>query len=454
MKTKLLLLFICVIYINSYAQINFQDYLIFDENNAHSVFATDIDGDGDMDVLSASWDGGQIAWYENTDGQGTFGAQQIITTDSYEAKTVYAADLDGDGDMDVLSTSFDNGSKVAWYENTDGQGTFGAQQIITTNVGGALSVYVTDIDGDGDMDVLSASANDNKIAWYKNNGQGTFGAQQIIIANISRPYSVYATDIDGDGDMDVLSASEYDSKIAWYDNTDGQGTFGAQQIITTNALGAQSVYASDLDSDGDMDVLSASASDNKIAWYENTDGHGNFGDQQIITTNANSARAVHAADIDSDGNIDVLSASWNDNKIAWYKNTDGHGNFGDQQIITTNADGAVSVYATDIDGDGEMDILSAAAIGNKITWYENTGTLAVNQNILLNFSVYPNPTSDMLTINANYPIENVEVYSVLGKKALETSDISSIDLGQLSSGVYIVKVFSNNAFISKRILVK
>ncbi len=447
-------MFICVIYINSYAQINFQDYLIFDENNAHSVFATDIDGDGDMDVLSASWDGGQIAWYENTDGQGTFGAQQIITTDSYEAKTVYAADLDGDGDMDVLSTSFDNGSKVAWYENTDGQGTFGAQQIITTNVGGALSVYVTDIDGDGDMDVLSASANDNKIAWYKNNGQGTFGAQQIIIANISRPYSVYATDIDGDGDMDVLSASEYDSKIAWYDNTDGQGTFGAQQIITTNALGAQSVYASDLDSDGDMDVLSASASDNKIAWYENTDGHGNFGDQQIITTNANSARAVHAADIDSDGNIDVLSASWNDNKIAWYKNTDGHGNFGDQQIITTNADGAVSVYATDIDGDGEMDILSAAAIGNKITWYENTGTLAVNQNILLNFSVYPNPTSDMLTINANYPIENVEVYSVLGKKALETSDISSIDLGQLSSGVYIVKVFSNNAFISKRILVK
>ncbi len=150
----------------------------------------------------------------------------------------------------------------------------------------------------------------------------------------------------------------------------------------------------------------------------------------------------------------MLSASWNDNKIAWYKNTDGHGNFGDQQIITTNADGAVSVYATDIDGDGEMDILSAAAIGNKITWYENTGTLAVNQNILLNFSVYPNPTSDMLTINANYPIENVEVYSVLGKKALETSDISSIDLGQLSSGVYIVKVFSNNAFISKRILVK
>ncbi|MFQ6604417.1 MAG: fibronectin type III domain-containing protein [Fidelibacterota bacterium] len=76
--------------------------------------------------------------------------------------------------------------------------------------------------------------------------------------------------MDGDGDMDVLSASYGDDKIAWYENTDGNGTFGAQQVITTLADGAQSVYASDLDGDGDMDVLSASYLDDKVAWYENT----------------------------------------------------------------------------------------------------------------------------------------------------------------------------------------
>jgi hypothetical protein len=80
--------------------------------------------------------------------------------------------------------------------------------------------------------------------------------------------------------MDVLSASEDDDKIAWYENN-GSGNFGTQQIITTAADGAQSVYAADLDNDGDIDVLSASY-DNKIAWYEN-DGSGNFGTQQIIT---------------------------------------------------------------------------------------------------------------------------------------------------------------------------
>ncbi|KGE86773.1 FG-GAP repeat domain-containing protein, partial [Phaeodactylibacter xiamenensis] len=78
-----------------------------------------------------------------------------------------------------------------------------------------------------------------------------------------------------------------DDKIAWYEN-DGSGNFGAQQVITTSANGARSVYAMDLDGDGDADVLSASSNDDKIAWYEN-DGSGNFGAQQVITTSANGA---------------------------------------------------------------------------------------------------------------------------------------------------------------------
>jgi hypothetical protein len=61
-----------------------------------------------------------------------------------------------------------NDDKIAWYKNTDGAGTFGAQQVISTAALGAISVYATDIDGDGDMDVLSASVGDDKIAWYKN----------------------------------------------------------------------------------------------------------------------------------------------------------------------------------------------------------------------------------------------------------------------------------------------
>jgi hypothetical protein len=213
-----------------------------------------------MDVLSASaWDD-KIAWYEN-DGQQTF-TPHTVTTSADEAWSVYAADVDGDGDMDVLSASYDD-DKIAWYEN-DGQQTF-TSHTITTAADGALSVYAADVDGDGDMDVLSASYDDDKIAWYENDGQQTFTT--IPSPPLQMGQSVYAADVDGDGDMDVLSASYDDDKIAWYEN-DGQQTF-TTHFIVTNADAANSVFAVDVDGDGDMDVLSASANDNKIAWYEN-----------------------------------------------------------------------------------------------------------------------------------------------------------------------------------------
>ena len=89
-----------------------------------------------------------------------------------------------------------------------------------------------------------------------------------------------------------------------------------------------------------MDLASASAGDNKIAWYENTDGKGTFGSQQVVTTSANGAGSVFAADIDGDGDMDLASASMVDNTIAWYENTDGKGTFGSQPVVTTGADGA------------------------------------------------------------------------------------------------------------------
>ena len=63
-----------------------------------------------------------------------------------------------------------------------------------------------------------------------------------------------------------------DDKIAWYENIDGEGSFGPQQVITSEAAWARSVTVGDLDGDGDFDVLSASSYDDTIAWYENTDG--------------------------------------------------------------------------------------------------------------------------------------------------------------------------------------
>ncbi|MGD9724414.1 MAG: FG-GAP-like repeat-containing protein [Pirellulales bacterium] len=329
-------------------------------DGAQSVFAADVDGDGDMDVLSASLLDDKIAWYEN-DGSQNFTAHTIITA-ADGGQSVFAADMDGDGDTDVLSASY-NDDKIAWYEN-DGSQNFTAHTI-STAANGAVSVFAADVDGDGDMDVLSASLLDDKIAWYENDGSQNFTAHTITTA-ADRAWSVFAADVDGDGDMDVLSASYFDDKIAWYEN-DGSQNFTAH-TISTAANSAVSVFAADVDSDGDMDVLSAS--DDKIAWYEN-DGSQNF-TPQTITTAANGGWSVFAADVDGDGDMDVLSASYFDSKIAWYEN-DGSQYF-TPRTITNSAAGVRGVFAADMDGDGDTDVLSASIYDNKIAWYENDGS--------------------------------------------------------------------------------
>ena len=91
------------------------------------------------------------------------------------------------------------------------------EHAISTSADGATDVYATDMDGDGDMDVLSAIGVDDKIAWYENNGSGSF-TEHPISTSADGAVSVYAADVDADGDMDVLSASSGDNKITWYEH--------------------------------------------------------------------------------------------------------------------------------------------------------------------------------------------------------------------------------------------
>jgi hypothetical protein len=218
-------------------------------------------------------------------------------------------------------------------------------------------------------------------------GAGTFDlfhGERFINLEVGAPRSVFATDLDGDSDMDVLSASQSDNKIAWHEDYDGLGHFDleGQRIISLDALGAQSVFAADLDGDGDDDVLSASRDNDKIAWYENLDGAGTFGSEQIISTTADGAQSVFAADLDGDSDLDVLSASEQDGKFAWYKNIDGAGSFAPQPVIATGAVLAKAVFATDLDGDGDNDVLGASRGDGTIAWYRNDSNDCSNNAVL------------------------------------------------------------------------
>jgi hypothetical protein len=179
--------------------------------------------------------------------------------------------------------------------------------------------------------------------------------------------------------------------------------------------------------------------------------------------------SVYAEDLDGDGDMDVLSASDGDDKIAWYEN-DGNENF-TPYTITVNADGVYSgfysVYAVDVDGDGDIDVLSAAFNDNKIAWYENMGFVGIVNNDpavvpvkLFLYNNYPNPFNPSTTFEFDLPITSfvtLQVYNSLGEE-VEALVKEKLTAGRykliwnaehFASGIYFYRLISDN-FIQTR----
>ncbi len=286
------------------------------------------------------------------------------------ATSVYAADVDGDGDMDVLGAAV-YADDIAWWENTAGDGTTWTEHTVDGDFVGANSVYAADIDGDGDVDVLGAAQNDDTIAWWENTaGDGTTWTEHLVDGSFTAAWSVYAADVDGDGDMDILGAAASGYDITWWENTASDGTAWAEHTVDGYFNGI-SVYAADVDGDGDMDVLGAAQADDTIAWWENTAGDGTTWTEHLVDGSFLGAMSVYAADVDGDGDMDVLGAAFYDNDIAWWENITGNGIGWNVHAVDGAFDGATSVYAADVDGDGDMDVLGAAMDMNSITWWES-----------------------------------------------------------------------------------
>lgn len=337
------------------------------EAGASSVSAADIDGDRDMDVVSSR--GTELVWHRNL-GAGFFAEEIVVDTFDANVSASIAADLDGDGDMDVISaTNFQNGVTnrgVFWHEN-DGNGAFTRRGVSNAGaVNRVDSLFVSDVDGDGDQDILAItnSTNGNNVSVLVNNGSQSFSVQAVGAASFGR--SVFAADVDSDGDIDVLSASRNDDKVAWFEN---QGGLSFQEhVLTTSANGAASVFAVDIDGDGDTDVISASNQDSTVAWFEN-DGEQNFTEREI-STNDRGTFAVFAADFDGDGDIDVLSSATANQELVLHVN-DGAENFAKRSFGSGLAN-ARRIFAADIDGDGDLDALAASSTaGSTVSWFEN-----------------------------------------------------------------------------------
>ncbi len=281
-----------------------------------SVYAADMDGDGDMDALGAASSSDDIIWWDNADGSGTSWVTHIVEGDFDNPYSVHAADVDGDGDLDILGAAADAGD-ITWWENSDGSGTIWVTHTIDGNYNFAHSVRAADLDGDGDEDVLGTGS--AGITWWENtDGSGTIWIEHTLDGSVGTARSASAADMDFDGDLDVLGAHDYG--FAWWENSDGSGTGWVKHVVDVVFNTGQSVDAADMDGDDDLDLLGA-CWDHGFAWWENTDGTGTS--WATHTTDGHPhAIFVHAADVDGDGDADFLGANPWGNWIGWWEVTE------------------------------------------------------------------------------------------------------------------------------------
>ncbi len=430
-------------------------------DGAQAVFSVDMDGDGDLDVLAASATDSTVEWFENLDGTGVFGPPIVITETLDRASFVYGADLDGDGDNDVISAVSQNDQKIVWFENIDGQGAFSNEMVIATNTWDITAVRCMDMDGDGDEDVISAQGTDIKM--YENeDGAGTFSDEQILTDINYSINSLCAPDLDGDTDPDLLFASSSATRgmVAWSENLDGAASFGPEMVIVSSTWNYKAVCSNDVDGDGDQDVLAASyqSDENLIAWHENTDGQGTFSAAQQISDQIKGTEILFSIDIDNDGDIDLVAASSPDSLIVWFENTDGEGSFGQHYVITDDIDHVSGIYCADLDGDGDNDILSASWGDNTIAWYKNLGFVGVAEDASASHlpqayelsKIYPNPFNPSATIEIALPRSfrlDLTVYNTLGEQVAVLSSSTqpaglhsfTFDGTNNASGIYFVR---------------
>ncbi len=273
----------------------------------------------------------RISWLRSVpDPNGSTWVENVIAVDFAHESSATLADLDGDGDRDVLVAADE---VLAWVENQpDPNGVLWTRHDVSPATDGAPRVVAVDVNGDGRLDLVTSSVDNDTVAWYESDGAGLPSFTRHVITE----------DPDGAGGSDGF------------------------------ADGASSVAVGDIDRDGDLDVLSASLNNDRVAWHENIGGLGAGWDHHEISGAIPSAMSVQASDINCDGWLDVISSSRDDEAVVWFLNeSDPHGISWNRNGVSTTAVGVESVHYGDIDGDGDTDVLAGSSSGGSVAWYEN-----------------------------------------------------------------------------------
>ena len=325
----------------------------------------DLDGDGTTDIVFASRDTDEFGWLANL-GDQNFSEPRYLARDLDQVTGPLVADLDKDGDLDLVAASArDN---LVWFRN-EGGGEF-SDAINIGDVPGWL-VKAIDINGDDNLDLVVQFAGVGIGRVVLGDGAGNFGP--IIDLEIARGRDFEVADFTGDGILDLLWLGEITMSLLPGDGA-GPASFPFDNRITVaeRMRSARSIEVADFDGDGFLDIVIAQQSGNRIRYLRGL-GLGQFEEQPALAEIQDITNST-SGDYDGDGDIDIAIITRGDfnsdtNFVYWFE-SDGAGNFSEPQLVTDTIFQGTPIHTADLDRDGDLDLLMAGDT-TRIAWMRN-----------------------------------------------------------------------------------
>ncbi len=335
-----------------------------------TIHAVDLDGDGDQDVIGYPSYEPFLGRWINVDGSGLVWEETVLRS-GYNVTEV--VDVNNDGIMDMVGISYAT-HQAYWMEDISAPAEDIIYHIIQPQFSGVPSVSAADIDGDGDVDVVAGSGDDEGyVKWWENvDGDGLTWTETIIDPAIENISHVNTADVDNDGDIDVLGAADHPGLFVWWSNEDGQGETWTFHLLSDAYSSNKHITSADLDGDGDTDLLGVDYIDNGVVyWLQEDDGSWSEGVLDFdINDNYPGSREVVAADFDADGDIDVVQGLQFDNRILLWENVNGDASVWVPHQVGGSYEGVWPVDIADMNGDGAMDVLAGTHDAGQMKWWE------------------------------------------------------------------------------------
>jgi hypothetical protein len=349
---------------------NLSQFVTLTPSNAHGPSAAwgDQDGDGWPDLVQIGGNFTGAFWYPNlaTGVAPYLGPRLTLGGGLAQPWRILALDADADGDQDLAV--LDRGrSSVTLLATVGGE----PLESLVSSTGSTqpvpIDMHAADLDGDGVLDLVTSTFFELQVLLGRGDGSYQPATPIALTGPGTSAYGSLAApvDVDGDGDLDLVtsigtSAAAGPSRIVWFPG-DGLGNFGPESAVTgTLATYIDRVRAADVDADGLVDVVAYRFSGDSVALWRGVGGGAFAGATAALTGGFNSDEALE--DLDGDGQLDLVALVGPfPGHFVWVPSAGATGAV--PQVL------AAAPYATDfrfgdVDGDGRRDIVVQRRVAN------------------------------------------------------------------------------------------